>query len=102
MTLIELKQEITLLKDKVLTAQAKYALGYAEIKLNGNILDKTERDNDICPVVLNCVRLAMSSDVKFFNGVGSNEEQRKTLLKLNSLLRELENFFKQEYGYGEY
>lgn len=101
MTLNELKQEVLSLKDKVVTEQARYAFQYANLKLNGDIKNETERNNEICPVVLNCIRLAMSSEVKFFNTVGSNEEQRKILLKINSLLREFENFFREEYGYEE-
>lgn len=101
MTLNELKQEVLSLKDKAVTEQARYALQYASLKLNGDINNEIERTNDICPVILNCLRLAMSSDVKFFNAVGSNEEQRKILLRINSLLREVENFFREEYGYEE-
>jgi hypothetical protein len=101
MTLTELKQEISFLKDKVLTHKAKHALGFARMKLESNLLDKLERENDIFPVVINSIKLAMICEVDFYNEFESNKELRKILLKLNSLLKEIKNFFSQEYGYEE-
>jgi len=101
MTLTELKEEIYFLKNNVLSRKAKCALEFVKMKLESNMLDKFERENDIFPVILNSIKLAMNYEVDFYNQFGSNEESRKILLNINSLLREIKNFFSQEYDYEE-